>query len=149
VTLADRQLRNELRTVQARLAALEAALAARPARRKRAAAPRPDDSVVAGREQLWAQYLRLEMTHGHGRTKLSKLAFATKWHLNPDEFVRWFSATDKRGVPEGSKPDRSHRRALAAAIAELEGRGKNDSVNTRVVSRDKLAFSQFSNSRPQ
>jgi hypothetical protein len=112
-------LRIEVRGLQARVDALEAAMAARPARRKRTGAPRPDDVVVAGREELWARYLRLEMMHGHGRTKLSKLAFAIKWHLNPDEFVRWFSATDKRGIPESSLPDRSIRWALAAAIAEL------------------------------
>jgi hypothetical protein len=80
--LVDR-LRIEVRGLQARVDALEAAMAARPARRKRTGAPRPDDVVVAGREELWARYLRLEMMHGHGRTKLSKLAFAIKWHLIP------------------------------------------------------------------
>jgi hypothetical protein len=31
-----------------------------------AAAPRPDNRVMDGRETLWARYLVLEMQHGHG-----------------------------------------------------------------------------------
>jgi hypothetical protein len=122
------QLTLQVRTLMRRIDQLEAALASRPARRTKA--PRPSDAVVVEREKLWARYIELEMRFGHGRTKLSKLAFAIKHHLNPDEFCRWFSATDKRGVSEGSAPDRNIRRDLAAAIAELEARKKGGSVTT-------------------
>jgi hypothetical protein len=138
------QLQLQVRAQAKRIEALEAAVAARPTPHKRERAPRADDRDIAGREELWATYLRLEMTHGHGRTKLSKLSFAIRHRLSPDEFVRWFSATDKRGVPAGSKPDRSHRRALADAIAELEARGENNSRNPRISSHGNGLPSQFS-----
>ncbi len=91
----------ELRWLKARVAALEG----RRTRHKRTAAPRPDDGVVSERVKLWSKYLLLEMQFGHGRMRLTKLAFAVKWRLNPDEFCRWFSASDRRGIPAGSSPD--------------------------------------------
>ena len=112
------QLRLLVRSLQARVDALEG----RRARHKRAAAPKPDDAVVAERNKLWAKYMMLEMQHGHGRCRLTKLSFATRHGVNPTEFGRWMSPTAKRGVAEGSKPDRSHRRVLNAAISELEAR---------------------------
>jgi hypothetical protein len=118
-------LLSRVRWLESRLRAMEAAQAAffpRPARKKRVAAARPSNAVVVEREQLWARYLELEMEFGHRRVKLTKLAFAIRHHQNPDEFVRWFSATDKRGIPEGSDPDRHFRQALNDAIAELEAR---------------------------
>lgn len=121
------QLRLQVRALAARVDVLEAA-ACRPARRKRERAPRPTDGIIATREAQWAKYLRLEMMHGHGRTKLSKLAFAIRHRLNPDEFCRWFSATDRRGVPAGSGPDVRFRQALTDAISELEGRAVTGSV---------------------
>jgi BMFP domain-containing protein YqiC len=155
VTEFDR-LRLQVRTLTkgnealaARVATLEATLAARPAPRKRIAAPRPDDRDIVGREKLWATYLALEMQHGHGGTKLSKLSFAIKHRLSPDEFVRWFSATDRRGVPAGSKPDRSHRRALADAISELEARSKNQRASGTLNSHGNALPSQFSVAQPQ
>lgn len=142
MTRVDR-LELQVRVLRARVDAWEATQAARPAPRKRAVAPRPDDSVIAAREELWAKYLRLEMTHGHGRVKLTKLAFAVRHRLNPDEFCRWFSPTDRRGVPAGSGPDRRFRQALVDAIAELQTRGGP------THSHGSLATSQDSGSRLQ
>jgi hypothetical protein len=146
VTKLD-QLRAQLRAhtqrideLQARIAVLEGQ-PARPARPRRAPQPGRD---IAGREALWARYIELEMRHGHGRVKLSKLAFAIRHRLNPDEFVRWFSAADRRGIPDSSGPDRNHRRALAAAIAELEQGGI-----TTLNSHGKLPISQDSAARLQ
>jgi hypothetical protein len=136
------QLRLQLRAQAKRIAALEA-LAARP-RRKRAAAPRPSDSVIAERERLWAKYVMLEMRFGHGRCRLTKLSFAARNGLNPSELGRWLSPSDRRGIPAGSKPDRSHRRALNAAISELEARGKNAVDNISRVSHGNMLPSQDS-----
>ena len=146
---------NRLDQLERRIAALEAA--ARPVtapvqerdkvRPKRMAAPRPSDSVIAGRERLWSKYVMLEMQHGHGRVRLTKLGFAARHGLNPSELGRWLSPTDRRGIAEGSKPDRSHRRELAAAIAQLEARAKNESGNTRIVSRGNVLPSQDSGLR--
>jgi BMFP domain-containing protein YqiC len=111
-----------LHRLAARVAVLEAAQAARPAPRKRERAPQPDDAIITERYELWAKYIRLEMRFGHGRCRLTKLSFAMRHGVNPTEFGRWMSPTDKRGIAVGSKPDRSHRRALNAAIAELEAR---------------------------
>jgi hypothetical protein len=108
-----------MRRMRARLDAVEAALAARRARKKRVPAPRPSDAVITTRERIWARYLKLEMQFGHGRMKLTRLAFAVKWRLNPSEFCRWFSVTDKRGIPAGSGPDLCFQRALANAIEEF------------------------------
>ena len=142
------KLRLQMRAQEARIAVLEAAQAARPARPKRMAAPRPSDSVIAGRERLWSKYVMLEMQHGHGRVlRLTKLGFAARHGLNPSELGRWLSPTDRRGIAEGSKPDRSHRRELAAAIAQLEARAKNESGNTRIVSRGNVLPSQDSGLR--
>ena len=134
------QLRLQVRGLLARVTALEAA---RPARRKRAAAPRPDDSVTAAREQLWSRYVILHAQFGRGR--LTKLNFATRHGLNPTEFGRWLSPTDARGITEGSKPDRSHRRALNDAISELEAR-KNQSSDRTLNSHGNVFPSQ--DSRP-
>ncbi len=133
----------ELRWLKDRVTALEA-LTARP-RRKRAAAPRPDDAVVSERVKLWSKYLLLEMQFGHGRMRYTYLAFAMRHGVNPTEFGRWLSPTDRRGIPEGSKPDRSHRRELNAAIAELEQRR----VTHGQHSRGNVAHSQNSAMRLQ
>jgi hypothetical protein len=140
------RLRMEVRGLVARVAALEAA---RSPRRKRATAPRPDDAAVMEIHKLWARYLELEMQFGHGRMKLSKLAFAIKWHLNPDEFVRAFSFTDTHGIPQGSVPDQNHRRALAGAMSELEARGENQLDGIRLNSHGSIRVSQDSGGRPQ
>jgi hypothetical protein len=124
------QLEIQVRVLRARLDRLEA----RRQQPKREAAPRPDGAVVGAREKLWAQYLLLEMTRGHGRVRLTKLNFALRRKLNPDEFCRWFSARDRRGIPEGSGPDVRFRQALADAIAELEAREKN--IAAAVVERN-------------
>ena len=141
------QLQLQMRAQAKRIEALEAAQAARPARPKRMAAPRPSDSVIAGRERLWSKYVMLEMQHGHGRVRLTKLGFAARHGLNPSELGRWLSPTDRRGIAEGSKPDRSHRRELADAIAELEARGKNDALNKSVGSHGNVLPSQDSGLR--
>ena len=133
-------LRLQVRSLQARVDALEG----RRAPRKRAAAPKPDDAIIAERERLWAKYVMLEMQHGHGRMRYTYLAFAMRHGVNPTELGRWLSPIDKRGIPEGSKPDRSHRRALDAAIAELEARRKDNSGNARIVSRGNVSSSQDS-----
>ena len=137
----------ELRFLKARVAALEAAEAAR--RRKRPAAPKPSDAIITERYELWAKYIRLEMRFGHGRCRLTKLAFAMRWRLNPTEFCRWFSASDRRGIPEGSGPDRSFRRELNAAIAELEARGKNQFDGVKLNSHGNMLHSQDSGARLQ
>jgi hypothetical protein len=131
------------------MGAMEAALPERPAaRRKRVAAPRPSNAVVAAREQLWARYLELEMEFGHRRVKLTKLAFAVRHHQNPDEFVRWFSATDRRGIPQNSDPDRHFRQALTDAIAELEARaGEISGHHVQKPSHGNRLSSQFSAAR--
>jgi BMFP domain-containing protein YqiC len=144
VTRLD-QLAMRVRALEARLATLEG----RSRGRKRAAAPRPSDSVIAERERLWAKYVMLEMQHGHGRVRLTKLSFAARHGLNPSELGRWLSPSDRRGIPAGSKPDRSHRRALNAAIAELEARGKNQTDNVSLISHGKMAHSQLSAARLQ
>lgn len=136
-----------MRTLKAEVAALKAAQAARPAPRKRAAAPRPSDAVVTGREKLWARFVLLHLQYGHGRMTL--LRFATRHGVNPTELGRWKSLTAARGIPECSKPDLSHCRALAAAISELEARGENHSGNTRMNSHGKMLPSQVSGARPQ
>jgi hypothetical protein len=143
------QLRLRLLRVEGRLAALEVAQAARPPRRKRTAALRPDDAVVAVREGLWAQYLELEMPFGHGRVKLTKLAFAIRHRLNPDEFCRWFSANDKRGIPEGSGPDLRFRQVLIDAIDGLEARANGNYPHGADNSHGKVPGSQFFGPRPQ
>jgi hypothetical protein len=113
------QLRLRLLRVEARVAVLEAR---RPP--KRPAAPRPDDAIIGAREKLWAKYLLLEMARGHGRVKLTKLSFAVRYKLNPTEFTRWFSGTDRKAIAEGTGQDQRFRRALVDAIAELEARSR-------------------------
>jgi hypothetical protein len=146
------QLRLRLLRVEARVRALEAAAALRPSPPKREAAPRPDDAVVTAREQLWARYIELEMRFGHGKVKLTKLAFAVRHRLNPDEFCRFFSATDKRGIPEGSTPALRFYQVLREAIAELETRARGGNPQLAAIaadSRGNIAHSQFSGARPQ
>jgi hypothetical protein len=127
------------RRVEARLRALEASQGARPARHKRVAAPRPDGGVVAAREALWARYLRLEMTRGHGKVRLTKLSFAMRFKLNPTEFCRWLSPTDRRGIAEGSGPDLRFRESLAAAIRGLEGRTRSDDPKSKAHDESLIA----------
>jgi hypothetical protein len=84
--------------------------------RKRIARPRPDDAVIAARKRLWAQYVLLDVAH---RGRITCLAFAVRYRLgDPGEFRRFFSAGDKRGIPEGSGPAIRFYRALHEAIAE-------------------------------
>jgi hypothetical protein len=140
----------ELRWLKARVAALESAQAMRRPQAKRAAAPRPTDGVCAARESLWAKYVMLEMRFGHGRVKLTKLAFAIRHRLNPDEFCRFFSATDKRGIPEGSGPAVRFYQVLRDSIAELEARARGNVTNLVTGdSHGRMAASQFFAARPQ
>jgi hypothetical protein len=98
-----------------RLAALEAALAARPARPKRTAAVRPGDAIIAGRVSLWDQLVLLHPT--------SKLAFCIKHHLgDPSDFSRFFSSKDARGIAEGSTTAERYYQALHDAIAVARAR---------------------------
>jgi hypothetical protein len=114
-------LLSRVRWLESRMRAVEAAQAAHPVRRKRVAAARPTNAIVTAREKLWARYVLLDVSH---RGRITKLAFAMRHRLNPDEFCRWFSATDRRGIPEGSDPDRRFRQALTDAISELEARAR-------------------------
>jgi hypothetical protein len=116
------QLRLRLLRCEQRLAVLEASMAARPARTKRTAAVRPDDAIIAARERLWAEYIELEMTRGHGRCKLTKASFTARWRLSHSEFCRWLSPSG-RGILAGTIPDARFHRALRAAIGELGHRG--------------------------
>jgi hypothetical protein len=145
-TVTNDQLRLRLLRVEGRLAALEAAQAARPARRKRVAAPRPGDDVIAGREKLWARYVLLDVSH---RGRISKLAFAMRYRLNPTEFCRWFSTADRRGVPENSGPDQRFRKVLIDAIGELEARALLSRTTGDKDSHGKVPGSQFFAPRPQ
>jgi hypothetical protein len=122
-TVTNDQLRLRLLRVEGRLAVLEAAQAARPARRKRPASPRPTDAVVAMRQRLWDRFTLLQV--GHGPT--TKLAFAVRYHLgHPSDLSRFLSSSDARGVPEGSATATRYYAALRGAIAELERtRGAN------------------------
>jgi hypothetical protein len=111
-------LQVEIRWLKARVAMLEAALAARPARRKRECAPRPTDSVVLGRRELWARLVLLHAQYGHGR--LTKLRFVVKYHLgDPSEFCRFLSTQGRRSVAEGSVPALRFYQALRDSIGEL------------------------------
>jgi hypothetical protein len=78
----------------------------------------PDAGVVADRLALWSRYVLLNMSKTGSFP--SKLFFASTHNLNPSEFSRWFSANGRRGIPAGSAPDTSIRRALEQAIRELE-----------------------------
>jgi hypothetical protein len=144
-------LLSRVRWLESRMRAMEAAQVRR--RSKRVPAPRPTNAVVAGREALWAKYVMLEMRFGHGRCRLTKLSFAVRHRQNPSEFCRWFSATDRRGVPADSGPDLRFRQALNDAIAELEARargGDRKSTTTMLVdSHGKITGSQFSAARLQ
>jgi hypothetical protein len=84
--------------------------------RKRPAPPAA--GVVADRLALWSRYVLLNMSKTGSFP--SKLFFASTHNLNPSEFSRWFSANGRRGIPAGSAPDISIRRALEQAIHELE-----------------------------
>jgi hypothetical protein len=136
----------EIRWLKARMAALEAAQAARPARRKRVAAPRPDDPTIAAREKLWARYVLLDVSH---RGRITKLNFALRHRLNPTEFCRWFSVSDARGIPQGSGPDLRFRQVLTDAIADLEARALLATATVEKDSHGKVPGSQFFAPRPQ
>jgi hypothetical protein len=118
VTRLDRQLRNELRALAARVATLEATQAARPAKRKRVRAPRPDDSIITGRLKVWSKLILLYLQIRHAR--LTKLRFCVKYRLgDPSDFCRFFSPHG-RGIAEGSVPAARYYAALKEALAELE-----------------------------
>ena len=145
MTRLDR-LQLQMRAQEARITVLEAALAAKATPRKRESAPKPDSAVVTKRLKLWGRYIDLEMLYGHGRMRYTYLAFAVKWYLNPDEFCRFFSASDRRGIPEASEPAKSFYRALNTAIAELEARAKTGDNITR-FSHGNIVASQDSTMR--
>lgn len=131
----------EIRRLKARIWALEQSRR----RPKRQPAPRPNDSLIAARERLWARYVVLDVGR---RGRITKLNFAMRHHLNPTEFCRFFSETDRRGIPEGSEPAQNFYAALRDAIAELEGRKST----TQVVGFDSHGNalpSQYSAARPQ
>jgi hypothetical protein len=118
----------ELRWLKDRVTALEA-LTARPApapvqepaKRKRAAAPRPDDAIITKRLSLWSKLVLLHLQYGRGR--LTKLRVCIKYGLgDPSDLCRFLSAGDARGVPEGSIPAERYYGALRKFIAELEAR---------------------------
>lgn len=133
-----------MRTLQARVDALEATVATRPARRRRECAPRPADGVVDGREKLWSRLVLLNVQYGHGR--LTRLRFVIKYHLgDPSDFCRFLSTADKRGIAEGSVPAGRYYQALREAIAELEA--LRDTHGYR--SHGNMTHSQFSAARPQ
>jgi hypothetical protein len=132
-------LRTQVRSLEARLDALEA----RRARRKRVAAPQASGGIIAEREKLWARYVLLDVAH---RGRITRLAFAMRHRLNPTEFCRWFSVADRRGIPEGSGPDLRFRRALTDTIAELEARARGADWQH---SHGNMTGSQFSDRRPQ
>ena len=119
LTRFDR-LQLQVRVLAARIATLEAAQAARPAQRKRERALRPDDADMDERDGWWAEYLQMEMIHGHGRTKLTKAAFATRHGIPLSEFYRCFSRRDRRGIPKGSTPYLRIRAELIEASAKLK-----------------------------
>jgi hypothetical protein len=140
------QLRLEVRVLRARLDRLEARRQRQP---KREAAPRPTDAIIAGRKGLWDRFILLQV----GRGPTSKLAFAVKHHLgDASEFRRFFSASDKRGICEGSAPAVRYYRALNDAIAELEGRDgdhKSSAAIAAVDSHGSRTGSHFLGARPQ
>ena len=95
----------ELRWLKDRVTALEA-LTARPApapvqepaKRKRAAAPRPDDAIITKRLSLWSKLVLLHVQYGRGR--LTKLKVCIKYGLgDPSDLCRFLSADDRRGDP--------------------------------------------------
>ena len=101
-----------------------------PARKRRPrnirhSAP-PDSATVRERYGLWAAVVTGTM--GAGGQALSKSCFAELHSLSRSEFCRWLSAKDGRGIPAGSVPDVSIRRALQQALAELRQRGGRGSL---------------------
>ena len=118
----------ELRWLKDRVTALEA-LTARPApapvqepaKRKRAAAPRPDDAIITKRLSLWSKLVLLHVQYGRGH--LTKLKVCIKYGLgDPSDLCRFLSADDARGIPEGSIPAVRYYQALREFIVELEAR---------------------------
>jgi hypothetical protein len=108
----------EIRTLRQRVEALETA---RPAKRKRECAPKPDSAVVTKRVNLWARLVLLHVQYGRGR--LTKLKVCVRYGLgDPSDLCRFLSAGDARGVPEGSIPAERYYGALREFIAELEAR---------------------------
>jgi hypothetical protein len=107
--------------LERRIAILEAAQAARPAKRKRECAPKPDSAVVTKRVNLWARLVLLHVQYGRGR--LTKLKVCIKYGLgDPSDLCRFLSADDARGIPEGSIPAVRYYQALREFIVELEAR---------------------------
>jgi hypothetical protein len=110
--------------------------AARPQRSrtpgpKRGALP-IDPGIIEERWMIWSRYLTLAMIEGRGKGALSQLYFASTHGINPSEFNRWLSAKG-RGIPPGSKPDVSIRRALTEAISKLQAAALANSHGTRDV----------------
>ncbi len=141
MTRVERMLGHRL---AARVEALEAALAARPAKRKRESAPKPDDAVVTNRQTLWSRLVLLHLQHGRGR--LTKLKVCVKYGLgDPSDLCRFLSADDARGVPEGSIPAARYYRALRTFISELEARRVTHGYHSHGID----AGSTFSSARPQ
>jgi hypothetical protein len=78
------------------------------------------------RGAFWVQYWRLKCAEVSGAVYRRRQGesvptsinhFAMMKHLSPSEVSRWLK---RRGIAEGSVPDRSIRRALAAEIARIE-----------------------------
>ena len=135
----------ELRWLKDRVTALEARTARpapapvqEPAKRKRAAAPKPDNAVITKRLNFWSRLVLLHLQYGHGR--LTKLKVCVKYGLgDPSDLCRFLSAGDARGVPEGSIPALRYYGALREFIAELEGRRDSHSHGNRPQSQSLTA----------
>jgi hypothetical protein len=139
------RLELQVRALIARVGTLESAQAMRRQRPKRTAAPRPADPTVAAREALWARYVLLDVPH---RGRITKLAFAVKHRLgDPSDFRRFFSAADKRGIPEGSVPAVRFYRAINDAIAEA--RARSSGAIAPLDSHGNVTGSPLSAARPQ
>ena len=89
---------------------------------------RPDSATIGERYGLWAEVVTGTMNAGG--PALTKTCFAELHSLSRSEFCRWLSAKDGRGIPAGSVPDVSIRRALQQALAELRQRGGRGSLPT-------------------
>ena len=116
------QLRLQVRAQEKRIAALEAAEAARAAPSASVNALRSRiAAVVTKRLSLWSKLVLLHLQYGRGR--LTKLKVCIKYGLgDPSDLCRFLSAGDARGVPEGSIPAERYYGALRKFIAELETR---------------------------
>ncbi len=125
-----------LHRLAARVEALEAA---RPAKRKRESAPKPDSAVVAKRQTLWSRLVILHVQYGHGH--LTRLKVCVKYGLgDPSDLCRFLSADDARGIPEGSIPAGRYYRALREFIAELEAVRDNNGRQSHGISAGSQSF---------